>query len=65
MAVAVVGQLLHRRVLEVAHAEAEHGQEDAALALLLDQAHQLGLAGDADVEIAVGAEDDAIEPRRG
>ena len=32
VAVALVGELLERRVLEVAHAEAEHGQEHAALA---------------------------------
>ena len=30
VAVALVGELLHRRVLEVAHAEAEHRQDDAA-----------------------------------
>ena len=37
VAVALVGELLERGVLEVAHAEAEHAQEDAALGLGLDQ----------------------------
>ena len=36
------------------------------LRLLLDQPDQVGLAGDADVEIAVGGQDDAIDAvRRG
>ena len=61
VAVALVGQLLHRRVLEVADAEAEHGQEHAAGALLFDQPHELVLAGGADVEVAVGREDHAID----
>ena len=41
MAVPLVGELLQRGVLEVAHAEAEHAQEDAALGLGLDQADEL------------------------
>ena len=40
---------------------AEHGEEDAAFALLFDQADQLVLAGDADVEVAVGGEDHAVD----
>ncbi len=60
VAVPLVGQLLHRRVVEVARAEAEHGEKDAAAPLLLDQADQLGVARHADVEVAVGGEDDAV-----
>ena len=36
-------------------------QEHAALALRFDQAHELAFAGDADVEVAVGGEDDAVD----
>src|SRR5436190_18969029 len=70
MAVASVGQPLERRVLQVAHPEAEHAQEHAALRTRFDQPREIALAGDTDVEIAIGYQDDAIratadEPRRG
>ena len=42
VAVALVGERLHLGVLEVAAAEAEDGEEDAALRLLLDQPVELG-----------------------
>ena len=38
----------------------KHAQEDAALGLALDQPDQLVLAGHADVEVAVGGQDDAV-----
>ena len=60
VAVAVVGDLLHLRVLQIAGSEAQHGQEDARVALLLDQAHHLGVAGCAHVEVAVGRQHDPI-----
>ena len=43
VAVALVGELFEVAVLDVAHAEAEHAQEDAALGLGLDQPDQLVL----------------------
>src|SRR4029453_19587380 len=57
---ALVGQPLHRRVLQVTRADTQHGEEDAALALLFDQTDQLILAGHADVEVAVGGQDHAV-----
>ena len=60
MAVPLVGELLQGGVLDVAHAKAEHAQEDAALGLGLDQLDEFILVGDADVEIAVGGQDDAV-----
>ena len=62
VAVSAVGDLLHLGVLEVPGAETEDREEGSALALPLDQAHHLGVAGGPDVEIAVGGEDDAIVP---
>ena len=61
VAVALVGQLFQRRVLVVAHAETQHGQEDALLGLLFDHVDQFRLVGGADIEIAVGAKDDAVD----
>ena len=60
MAVPLVGELFERGVLDVAHAEAEHAQKDVALRLGLDQLDELLCVGDADVEIAVGGQDDAV-----
>ena len=61
-AVAVLGQRLHQRVVVVAHAEAEHREEDSLAALALDEALQLVPVGDADVEVAVGRQDHPIDP---
>ena len=61
VAVPLIRQHLHRRILEIGFTDAEDGQEDPALALALDEARQFGLAGDADVEVAVGGEDDAVD----
>src|SRR5204863_34312 len=44
----------------VVAAHADAGEIDAALALLLDQIGQSVGVGDADVEVAVGGEDDAV-----
>src|SRR5690606_23507641 len=60
VAVAVIGELLELAVLQVAHAESEHGEKRALLALLFDEPHHLRITGHADVEVAVGGEDDAI-----
>lgn len=60
VAVPVLGELLHLGVLQIPLSEAQDREEDAALTLLLDEAHHLGVAGDTDVEIAVGGEDDAV-----
>ena len=59
-AVAVVGQALHAAVLVVAGAEAHDAQVDAALLVALDHLHQRLRGGNAHVEIAVGAHDDAV-----
>ena len=61
VAVALIRELLERRVLVVAHAEAEHAEEHATLCSLFDQAREIALIGDADVEVAVGHQDDAID----
>ena len=61
VAVPPVRQHLHRRVLEVARSDAEHGQEHARLALALDEPQEIAVAGDADVEVAVGREDHAVD----
>ena len=63
VAVAAVGELLQRRVLEVAHAEAEHGQEHARSCALSSISRDQARPGsvDADVEVAVGGEDDAVD----
>ncbi len=58
---ALIGDLEQHRVLEVAHAEAQHAQRHAALGALLDKVDQPALIGDADVEIAVRAEDHAVD----
>src|SRR5919198_1789130 len=58
--VPLVGQLLHHRVVEVAGAEAEDGEEDAALPLLLDEADERVVARQDDVEVAGGGEGDAV-----
>ena len=60
VAVAFARDRFHHRVVEIAPAEAEHGEEDAGLGLLLGKAGEIVGVGDADVEIAVGAKDHAI-----
>ena len=56
----MVGQFFHLGVFQVAGAEAQHGEEDAAFGLLLDQLHQFVVLGDAHVQVAVGGQDDSI-----
>ena len=60
VAVADVGQALGHRIVVVAIAEAERAQCDARLALVADQGFQRLLVGGADVEVAVGGEDDPV-----
>src|SRR5581483_11244299 len=50
----------HGGILYVAHAESENIEEHAALGLIFDQSAELAGIGDADIEIAVGAENHAI-----
>ena len=57
----MIGQLLHLRVLEVALAEAEHGKEDAALALLLDETDEVTFVAQTHVEVAVGRQDHTVD----
>ena len=59
--IALVRQLLHRRVFQVAGTDAEDREKHAALPLALDQPHQVVLIDHADVEVAVGGEDHAID----
>ena len=58
--IAVVGQVLHPAVLEVAHAEAHDAQVDTLVLIALHHLHQFLGGGDAHVEVAVGAHDDAV-----
>ena len=64
VAIAGLRELLHQRVVEVARAHAEDRQVDAGLALSRDEALQLALIADADVEVAVGGEDHAVHRLR-
>ena len=59
MAVAVLGERLHDRVVKVSTPEAEDGEVGAGLALLGDIGLQPVGVADADVEIAVGGQKDA------
>ncbi len=61
VAVPLVGELFERRVFQVAHAVAQRAEEDFALGLLFDQPDEAPLVGDADVEIAVGGENHAVD----
>ena len=61
IAVALVRQKLHRGVLEVPHAEAENGEKDSAVPLVLDELLETSPTADANVEIAVGRENDAVD----
>ncbi len=60
-AVAVLRQRLHQAVIVVAAAEAEHGEEDAALAARFDEALQVLVARRADIEVAVRRQHDAVD----
>src|SRR4029450_12988298 len=61
VAVAVIADGFHHRVVEVAAAEAEHREKDLRIfGFLLYHPLELSGAGDADVEVAVGAENDAV-----
>ncbi len=62
VAVALAGECFQGAVLEVAHAEAEHGQEHLALGLGLDQRFEIFALGDAHVEIAISGKNDAVGP---
>lgn len=55
-----ISQCFHRVILEIAGAVAEHAEEHTAARLLGDEFLQLLRATEATIEIAVGAEDDAI-----
>ncbi len=48
-------------VVEVASAHPEHRQENACLALGCDELHQRAVIGGADVEVAVGGEQDSVD----
>ena len=45
----------------IALADAQDRQEDARLTLALDETLEFGLVGDADIEVAVGCENNAID----
>ena len=60
LAVPLVGDLLHPAVLEIAGAEAEHGEEDPLVPPLLDEPHHRGVGALAHVEVAVSGQDDPV-----
>ncbi|MEZ4334511.1 MAG: hypothetical protein R3F35_22380 [Myxococcota bacterium] len=62
--VAVIGELFHAGIVEMAPAEGRSRQEDAALALRLGQIEELRTIGDPDVEVPVRREHDSIDPVR-
>mgnify|MGYP000004572824 CR=1 FL=1 len=61
VAVPFVGEGFHGTILQIAAAKAEHAEEDAAASLLRDEFLQLRRIADADIEVAIGAEDDAVD----
>ena len=61
VAVADLRELLHQRIVVVAPAEAEDAQAHAGSAPALHQLMQRLLVHGADVEVAVGGEDDAVD----
>ena len=62
VAVAMLREALHQRVVVVAHPETEHRERDPALALARDVVLERVGVGEADVEVPVGGEDDAVHP---
>ena len=58
--IAVLRQRLRQLIAVVALSESEHGQENAFRAFALDETLELVRAGDADVEVAVRGQEDAI-----
>ena len=56
----MVGQPVHAPVLVVAGAQSEHGEENALIPVLFDEADQLALTGGSDVEITIGGENHTI-----
>src|SRR5690606_13344504 len=60
-AVAVLRQRLHQGVVVVAAAEAEHRKVDAGVALTLDEVLEFLRIVDANVEVAIGGDDDAVD----
>ena len=60
IAVTVVGDLFHHRLVVIACPEAERGERDAAVALPFDHVDQRVGVGNADVEIAVRGQDHAV-----
>src|SRR5690606_31011786 len=60
VAIAAIGELLQARILEVAHAEAEHGEEGAMFTLFLHEPHELGGARYTNIEVSVRGKQHAI-----
>ena len=60
-AVAGLGDLLSDDIVVIALAEAEHGEENAALALSRDKILKAVGVDDAHIEVAVGGENDAVD----
>ena len=61
VAVTGVGQLLHQALVVVVHAKTQGGQRDAALALIGSQLLEAVEVADADVEVTIGGQQDAID----
>ena len=60
VAVSMVRNLLHLRVLEVTGPETEHRQEGPFIPALFDQADHLGVTRRSDVEVAVARQDHTV-----
>ena len=60
--VSLVGQLLHRHVVEVAHAEPDRDQVDATVSVFADHSSEVVRVGDADVRDPVGGEHHPVDP---
>jgi len=61
IAIAFVGQQLHLGILQIAGAEAEHTQKDAAGAFLFYQTLQSLMRGCAHIEIAIACQDHPVD----
>ena len=59
LAVAVLGQRLHGRVVQIAATKAQHAEVNATVALVGDEIRQRLGVGNPDIEIAIGGQDDA------
>ena len=62
IAVAVLGEALHQRIVEIAAPKPQHAEEDPLVALGLDKGLERVRAVDTDIEVAVRRQDHPVHP---